>query len=306
MVKPMLATLVDKPFDGEGWFFEIKWDGYRAIAETGARAVKLYSRNGLSFSGRYGPVMSALKKIKRRAILDGEIVVVDKRGRSSFQDLQNYEQTHEGNLQYQIFDILSLDGKDLRQLPLKERKAILKKFIPRSAELKYSDHVIGKGKAFFVAAKRQGLEGIMAKNSHSPYQENVRGGDWLKIKTHLEQEVVIGGFTEPLRSRKYFGALVVGYYAKGKLKYAGHVGGGFDEKKLRELSAKMKPLIVDKSPFADKIKTNTDVTWVKPKLVCEVKFAEWTGNGTMRQPIFIGLRTDKPAKDVIRERSKRV
>ncbi len=298
-IKPMLATLVDEPFDKKDWIFEIKWDGYRAIAEID-KEIKLYSRYGNLFNDKYPAIVEGLKKVGHRAVLDGEIVALDTEGRSQFQLLQDYQKSHHGNLIYYVFDILWLDGKDLRKLPLIERKKILKDSLPEIANIKYSDHVEENGKEFFEAATKKGLEGIIAKDGTSLYVES-RAKAWQKIKNINEQEVVIAGFTEPRESRKYFGALVLGVYERGKLIYVGHSGSGFNEASLKEIYGKMKPLIIEKSPFDIEPKTNEPATWIKPKLVGQVKFAGWTRDGLMRQPIFLGLRDDKEAKEVKRE-----
>jgi bifunctional non-homologous end joining protein LigD len=298
-IKPMLATLVDKPFDRKGWLFEIKWDGYRAIAEID-KDIKLYSRYGNLFNDKYPEIVEGLKKVGHRAVLDGEIVALDAEGRSQFQLLQDYQKTHRGNLLYYVFDILWLDGRDLRKLPLWERKKILKSTLPEIKNIKYSDHIEEKGKKFFALAIKKNIEGIMAKDGSSPYLSG-RTKSWLKIKNVNEQEVIIGGFTQPRQSRKYFGALVLGVYERGKLIYVGHSGSGFDEASLADLYDKMKPLITKECPFKIEPKTNEPATWLKPKLVAQVKFAEWTRDGIMRQPIFLGLREDKSAKEVRRE-----
>ncbi len=305
-VRPMLATLVDRPFDREGWLFEMKWDGYRAIAhvarERRGAPVSLYSRNQIRFD-QYPAVEKALSKMKHDAILDGEVVVLDAKGHSSFQLLQNYHETGEGPLTYCVFDILELDGEDLRDKSLIERKAILKKILPKAKALHYSDHVEIEGRDLFNLAQRENLEGIMAKDGKSPYRENIRGREWLKIKTHQRQEVVVVGFTEPTRSREMLGALVAAVYDdNGTLTYIGHVGGGFNRGSLEQAYKKLKRIERKASPFQEEIATNTPVHWVKPILVAEVKFAEWTSDGHLRQPIFVGWRKDKPAKDVVRER----
>jgi bifunctional non-homologous end joining protein LigD len=301
MIRPMLATLVDEPFDRKGWIFEIKWDGYRAVADTRDGEVRLYSRNKLSFNDRYPAVAEAVGALAHDCILDGEITVMDEHGRSDFQLLQNHGR-RPAALRYCVFDLLELDGHDLRDLPLRERKELLRKLIPAGDPvLLYSDDVREKGKAFFAAAKKQGVEGIMAKDASSPYREGSRSEAWLKIKTHLRQEAVIGGFTAPRKTRERFGALVLGVYADGELEYVGHAGGGFDRESLRETHAKLLPLVRNTSPFTHPPKTNEPVTWVEPELVCEVSFQEWTADGIMRQPIFHGLRVDKPAEDVRRE-----
>ncbi len=301
LIKPMLATLTDKPFDREGWLFEIKWDGFRAVADLKNSKVELYSRNLLSFNEKFAPIVKSLSKIRKNMLLDGEVVVLDSKGKSSFQLLQNYQLTGEGQLVYYIFDILFLNGKDLRKLPLLERKKLLKQNLPKLPNVKYSDHVEQQGIKFFQLAKKQGLEGIIAKDAQSPYRSGQRSREWLKIKISQEQETVIGGFTEPRGSRKKLGALVLGVYEKGKLVYIGHTGGGFNDKTLDLVYNKLIKLKTDKSPFAMTPKTNAPVTWVKPKLVAQVKFEEWTGDNHMRQPIFLGLRPDKGPKEVRRE-----
>jgi bifunctional non-homologous end joining protein LigD len=300
-IKPMLATLVDDPFDRDDWFFEIKWDGYRAIAEVNGSKVSIYSRNLISFNDRYGEVVDALKGLGMKAVLDGEIVAVDDNGVASFQLLQQHLKTGEGTLVYYVFDILYLDGYDLTGLPLRRRKEILKQALPDNEVIRYSDHIEGNGIALYDAALDQGLEGIMAKNAESPYRIDARSKEWLKIKTHMRQEAVICGFTQTRGGRKHFGALVLGLYEGDRLVYIGHTGGGFNTKSLEDVMKQMKPLITDKMPFKAKPKTNMPVTWIKPQLVCEISFQEWTEGGHMRQPIFQGMRVDKPAKDVRRE-----
>ncbi len=300
-IHPMLASLVKEPFDRKDWFFEIKWDGFRAIADANLSHVELYSRNAISFNDKFVPVVSALKKLKLKAVLDGEVVVLDKKGKSHFQLLQNYQETGIGQLTYYVFDILSLNGKNLTHLPLSDRKKILKKILPNNKIIKYSDHVQDQGIKFFRTAEKMNIEGIIAKDATSPYRPGKRTLEWQKIKIHMQQEAVIGGFTEPRGSRKKFGALVLGVYEKDKLVYIGHTGGGFNEQSLKDIYNKLKPLAQKQSPFIDVPKTNSLVTWVKPKLVCEVTFAEWTSDGHMRQPIYLGLRLDKKAKEVKKE-----
>ena len=297
---PMLATLIDKPFDDKEWIFEIKWDGYRALAEKG-KEVLLVSRNQKLFK-QFPSINEELKKIPGKWILDGEVVVLDKKGRSDFQLLQNYQRRKVRHPVYYVFDILSYQGSDLRHLTLVERRKILKELLKqvRLKFVRFSKSIEGKGKAFFSQAKKKGLEGIMAKKKESLYR-SVRTRDWLKIKTGMRQEVVIGGFTKPQGSRAYLGALLVGVYKKGKLVYAGHVGGGFNREGLKEMYEKLKKITVSKSAFAIEPHPNTPVTWVRPKLVCEVKFAEWTEDGMLRQPVFMGIRVDKSPKQVVRE-----
>lgn len=303
MKTPMLATLVDKPFDGKEWIFEIKWDGYRALAYKD-KQVRLVSRGQKSFNERYPTIVKEVKKIPGRFILDGEIVILDKKGKSNFQMLQNYLNRKEGNPLYYVFDILSYNGKDLTHLPLIERKKILHQLLKKSrvSHIKYSDHIEEKGKAFFQAAKKKNLEGIIAKKKTSHYQFH-RSRDWQKIKTTQRQEVIIGGFTQPQGSRHRFGALLLGVYKKGKLVYAGHVGTGFDRQTLEEVYLQLKKIVSDKCPFETEPHPNTPVSWVKPRLVCEVSFTEWTADGKMRHPTFKGMRIDKKAKEIVRERA---
>jgi bifunctional non-homologous end joining protein LigD len=301
-IKPMLATLVDAAFDRDDWLFEIKWDGYRAMAEVNGNKVDVYSRNLISFNDRYPAIREALKELGMKAVLDGEIVCVDENGMASFQLLQQHQRTGEGTLIYYVFDILYLDGYDLTELPLWRRKEILQQALPEHDTIRYSDHVEENGIDLYEAAQRQGLEGIIAKNMNSPYRIDARSKEWLKIKTHMRQEAIVCGFTEARGGRKHFGALVLGLYNEdGELVYIGHTGGGFNTKSLKEVMDKLEPLVTDKMPFGSKPKTNMPVTWVKPKLVCEVVFQEWTEGGHMRQPIFQGMRIDKAAKDVHRE-----
>ncbi len=300
-ITPMLAKLIDAPFNGPRWYFETKWDGFRMVAEIRKGAVQLYSRNQLSFNKRFPAMTKAFEGFGHDAVFDGELVVFNKKGKSEFELIQNYQKTGMGNLVYCVFDILYLDGHDLRKLALSERKKILRAVLPTSDRIKYSAHIVGRGKEFFKKAAGLHWEGIMGKDSRSPYRTGKRSNEWVKIKTHMEQEAVIGGFTRPLGSRKYFGALVLGVYEKGKLEYIGHTGGGFDGAGLKELYGKLKKLVQKKSPFATPPETNTPVTWVKPRLVCQVKFEEWTTKGQMRQPIYLGMRFDKAPRQVHRE-----
>lgn len=301
-ISPMLAKLIDKPFDSSEWLFEIKWDGFRAIAELNNEQVALYSRNLKSFHAKFPTIVKALKELKMQAIFDGEIVIFDEKGKPDFQSLQNYQGVG-GDLFYYVFDLLYYNGHDLRNLPLIERKELLQKVLETTehSPIQLSEHILTKGKALFAVAKKQNLEGIIAKECISPYYSK-RSSAWLKIKTHARQEAIICGFTAPRKSRTEFGALIIGIFKNKKIQYAGHVGGGFDRKSLKEVMAKLKPLITNKCPFKDVPKTNAPVTWVQPKILCEVEFAEWTKEGIMRQPIFQGLREDKNPQEVEHER----
>jgi bifunctional non-homologous end joining protein LigD len=300
IVKPMLARLHSEPFNDPGWIFEVKFDGYRAIADVDHGVVELYSRNGKTFRDLYHPVVTALEQLDVQAVLDGEVVVPDSEGRSRFQLLQQYQEKG-GELLYYAFDLLELNGHDIRHLPLEERKKLLQTLLPGHPILRYSDHVQETGKEFFREASKRGLEGIIAKRSESTYMEGVRGSDWLKIKVHQRQEAVICGFTEPRGQRKYMGALVLGVYDGSTLMHAGNCGSGFTTEQLHDLRQKFEPYIQKTSPFGKRIATPSPVTYLKPELVCEVEFGGWTDDGRMRHPIFQGLREDKPARDVVRE-----
>jgi len=308
---PMLATLVDEPFDDAEWLFEIKWDGYRAICtvhEDGR--MTLVSRNGLDFLKKF-PEMEALEGAWTTLpiVVDGEIVSLDSQGRSSFQRLQeSLTSSRSGSrakktaaLNFVAFDILYADGKDLRKTPLEERKAILQRSIADDELVLYSKHVIGNGCALFSQAEHKHLEGIIGKRRDSVYQER-RTRDWVKIKAQLEQECVIGGFTEPRGSRTGFGSLLLGLYDRGKLYYVGHAGTGFNTKLLGELTKQLKKIERKESPFVNKVEANTRPHWVEPKMVAEIRFTEWTRDGYMRQPAFLGLREDKKPKECVRER----
>jgi bifunctional non-homologous end joining protein LigD len=303
-VKPMLATLVEEPFNSPDWVYEIKWDGYRILAHIDKGKVTLRSRGDQDYTQRYKPVAQSLASLGHNAVLDGEMVVVDQEGRSKFQLLQNYHNTGQGNLTYYVFDILQADGHNLTGLPLQKRKQILQNLLPEWDNVKYSEHIATYGKQFFELAREQGLEGIMAKRAGSKYLSGKRSSDWLKIKTHMRQEAVIGGYTEPRGGRQFFGALVLGVYQGNNLVYIGHTGGGFGEVGLKNLYSQLKALETNICPFATKPTTNTLAHWVKPKLVCEVEFSEWTEDGSLRHPIFVGLRSDKDPKEVVREMAK--
>jgi bifunctional non-homologous end joining protein LigD len=264
--------------------------------------VRLWSRNGIDATSRYAVLLPALQKIKGTCVLDGEICALDAQGRSRFQLLQN-ALNKKAQLLYVIFDALFVDGKDVRQRPLLERKTILKALLPRDSLLRYSEHILEFGKREFAKAQRAHEEGVIAKRAAGLYYSGKRTREWLKLKAVHEQEVVIVGYTEPRRSRKYFGSLVLVVRDKrGKgWVYAGHVGTGFDQAALRSIYETMQPLRTDKKPFDKKVKSEGATTWLIPKLVGEVKFTEWTSEFEMRHPVFLGLRADKQASDVVRE-----
>jgi bifunctional non-homologous end joining protein LigD len=302
-LQPMLATLTDAPFDDPGWVFEDKYDGFRMIAEIKNGKVALYSRNGKIISRSYIEVAKALESVEADAVIDGELVAIGKDGVSHFQLLQNALR-HEAKLLYCAFDLTLENGEDLRKRPLLERKKRLKAILPRDKLIAFSRHREASGAKFFAEAERKGLEGIMAKRADSPYASGSRTADWLKIKTAKRQEVVIAGFTAPRRTRPFFGALVLAVREDDTWRYIGHVGTGFSHQTLEELHGKLVRLKVAKSPFPAKVKDEAVTTWVRPSLVAEVKFAEWTSKGELRQPVYLGLRADKGAKDVVRERER--
>lgn len=299
--KPQLATLADEPFDNPDWIFENKFDGYRALAFIEDGKVKLVSRNGLAFT-KYPELEETLEKIPHDVVLDGEIVVEDSTGKSRFQWLQNYElKPKNGKMKFYVFDLLYFNGFDLRDLELIQRKKLLKAILPKLTGIEYSDHVIGDGTKLFKQAEKKGWEGIIAKKAASKYHTGKRTKDWLKIKTEMQQEVVIGGYTDPQGSRKGLGALLVGYYKDGKLIFAGKVGSGYTESVLIDLQKKLDKISRKDSPFESTPRMK-GVHWTEPELLAQVKFTEWTETGSMRHPVFLGLREDKKPKQVVAEK----
>ncbi|WP_298432002.1 non-homologous end-joining DNA ligase [Geobacter sp.] len=302
-VNPMLATLVREPFDHPEWLFEVKWDGYRAIAELRDGDVSLYSRKLLPLNRKFAPVVESLRTLGFEAVLDGEIVVVDEGGKPDFQLLQNYGKSGRGHLLYYVFDILHFQGHDLTGLPLLRRKELLKKVLPSLPHIRFSDHVRSEGVLFFQVVREKGLEGVVAKHLRSTYRMGRRSREWLKVKTRPAQEGVIAGFTAPRGGRRHFGTLVLGAFEGDELVYIGHAGGGFTAQELGEIRERLEPLIRKECPFKVEPKTNAPTTWVKPELVCEVALAGWTEDGIMRQPVFLRLREDKAAGEVVRDRA---
>lgn len=307
-IQPMLATLVNKPFVDAEWIFETKWDGVRALCFIEDGTARLVSRSQQDITFRYPELEGLPKWIHAgRAILDGEIVVHDEKGATRFQLLQQrigvvekadiVERAQEQPAVYCVFDLLYFDGYDLMPAALMDRKKLLKAVLKSGHYVRLSAHTTGDGKKAFAAAARKQLEGIVAKHKTSPYVQR-RSSRWLKIKTELRQEVVIGGYTEPKGSREHFGALAVGLYRDGELHYVGSVGGGFNRKSLAQMYKRLQELKTKRSPFAEGGQPNDRVQWVEPKLVGEVKFAEWTADQRMRQPIFMGLRDDKNPRQV--------
>ncbi len=297
---PMLATLSDKPFNDDDWLFETKFDGYRAIAFLNNQKINLLSRNDNSFNKKFHRIVEALEIIPHDMILDGEVVMEDEKGKSHFQWLQNYDdQPERGKLIYYVFDILYIFGYDLRALPLIERKKILKAAVKFDDTVKFSQYEIGNGIDAFAAAEKSNGEGIIAKKVDSNYI-SARSKSWLKIKTGKQQEMVIGGFTEPNGGRQGLGAILCGYYKDDKLIYSGKVGSGFNDRTLKELSSKLSSLERKTSPFENQPNLK-NVHWTTPKIVAQIKFSEFTANGTMRHPVFDGVRNDKDAKNVVLE-----
>lgn len=311
---PMLATLVDEPFDDPNWEYEVKWDGYRAVAFLNGKAVSLKSRNNKSFADKFYPVFDAIKNWKIKAVVDGEIIVATENGVSNFNKLQNWRSEEDGELLYYVFDLLWYEGKDLTSLPLSERKSILAILIPKDDAIIRSGYSIAaKGLQFFDAAAKLGLEGIIAKKSDSRYYPGERSRDWLKIKSQKRQEVVIGGYTRNDGTSKPFSALLLGVFEGKKFRYVGKVGTGFKSKEQREMLDMFKPLARKTSPFTENPDYNkpsrfrpnpphAEATWLKPELVCEIHYTEVTDEGVFRHPAFIAMREDKDAKSVVAEK----
>jgi len=306
---PMLATPLDAPFDDPAWVFELKWDGYRALARIERDgSVSLVSRTGNDLTVKF-PELQALADAfnERPLIVDGELAVLDSAGRPSFAALQERldrfgrTQPEKRPVTFVAFDLLYGNGRDLRSEPLVRRKAVLESILTGRGPVIFSKHVVGDGKELFELSRSRGLEGIVGKRASSTYQSR-RSHDWVKIKARLGQEVVIGGWTEARGSRQHFGALLAGVYERGKLVYTGSVGTGFDAKTLVALAKRLEPLERKASPFEAPPKTETRAHWVQPELVAQVTFTEWTRDGQMRHPVFVALRSDKAASDVVRER----
>lgn len=316
-LKPMLATLVDEPVNAPGWLYEVKWDGYRALAFMNRSAIELRSRNDKLFNEKFYPVTSALRSWKINAVIDGEIVVTRENGISDFGALQNWRSEADGDLYYTVFDILWLNGKDLTSLSLRERRLVLRSVVPEDGIIRMSDAFEESGSDFFEAAKKIGLEGIIAKKADAPYLPGERTNSWLKIKANRRQEMVIGGYTRNDNTRKPFSALLVGVFDKGKLVYTGKIGTGFNQQVQKDMLKQFRPLVIASSPFTEEPDVNkpsrfrpdpphAKATWLRPELVCEVSFTEMTSDGVMRHPSFEGMRIDKEASEVQREKEKPV
>jgi bifunctional non-homologous end joining protein LigD len=299
IIKPMLCTLVARPFTEPGWMYEVKWDGYRIIAYKEGRSVTLRSRKGLDYTNRYSVVADAIKEIRGDFVMDGEVVAFDEEGKVNFDLVQ--KANPDAPLAYYAFDILWKDGKSLMKRPLRERKNILQKLLSNGGIVKYSES-FPDGVALFDQVKKMELEGIIAKRVDSPYVPDKRGGDWLKITTKRRQEFVIGGWAESSRGRS-FKTLLFGAYENGKLIWVGHAGGGFKQKEMPGILQELKKIEIKKSPFANEVEYDTPAHWVKPVKVAIFEYATWTASGKIRKPAtFKGWRYDKDAKDVVLEK----
>ena len=311
---PMLATLVDDPIDEPGWIYEVKWDGYRSLAYLDKNKVELRSRNNKNFNEKYYSVHAALAKLNLKAVLDGEIVVLNDKGHPDFGGLQNWRSEADGHLVYYVFDVLWLNGISLMNVELEERRKLLQYIIPRNNNIiLISENFQSTGKEFYQIAEKMELEGIIAKKADSLYSPGIRSREWLKIKTAKRQEMVIGGYTLNEGSNKTFSSLLVGVFKGDKLIYTGKVGTGFNSKSQQAMMKQFKSLVIKTPPFTELPDINkpsrfrpnppkADVVWLKPELVCEVAYRELSTDGIMRHPSFQGMRTDKKAKDVALEK----
>ncbi|MEO8405040.1 MAG: DNA ligase D, partial [Chitinophagaceae bacterium] len=314
-LSPMLATLVDKPFDSENWLYEVKWDGYRAVAHINKGKVSLTSRNNKSFNEKFYPIAAGLKELNINAVLDGEVIVTNEEGISNFGQLQNWRSEADGQLLYYVFDLLWYEGYSLMDLPLTERREKLKEILPEHPLILISSTFDSTGTEFFKVAQKLKLEGIIAKKADSTYSPGVRSKEWLKIKVAQRQEVVIGGFTQNDGTSKLFSALLVGVFRGKKLHYTGKIGTGFTDKVQQDIMKQFKPLIRKTAPFdaepdfnkPSRFRPNpphATAHWLEPKLVCEVSFTEMTADDVMRHPSFEGMRIDKKASQVKAEHAK--
>jgi bifunctional non-homologous end joining protein LigD len=307
-IAPMLATLTQDRFTDPGWIFERKLDGVRAVAVRDANDTSLWSRNEKRMDGTYPEIVEALAaRAPADTVLDGEVVAFDG-AQTSFARLQGRIGLHDPDdaratgipVFLYLFDVLVLEGRDVTALPLRERKRLLRDAVDFGGALRMSTHRNTEGEAYLREACRRGWEGLVAKRADAPYRPGHRSPDWLKLKCVHEQELVVGGWTDPQRSRTGFGALLVGYYRDGDLAYAGKVGTGFDHRMLADLSARFRDLAADRPPFADPVREK-GAHWLRPELVAQIGFSEWTRDGKLRHPRYLGLREDKAPQDVVRE-----
>jgi bifunctional non-homologous end joining protein LigD len=317
-IEPMKAKLLDEIPSGPDWIYEIKFDGIRALTLKNGNDVEMYSRLKNKMTHRFTDIAESIKSCNcKSAILDGEVVALEESGRSSFQLLQMSRMPGEAPpICLYLFDILNLDGKDLKNLPLVERKKILQQVVPAGYDLlRISDHLGGRPEQLWTEVCHRGLEGLIGKQRNSKYEPGKRSGAWIKVKCTQAQEFVIGGFTKPKGSREKFGAIIVGYYDRGQLMFASKVGSGFDRKVLESLYKQFQRLKQPECPFANLPERRPgrwgqgitasqmkECTWIKPELVAQVRFTEWTMDGGLRHPVFMGLREDKKAREVVREK----
>ncbi len=304
--KPMLAKLTQRITNNPDWIYEVKYDGYRAITKIDNGKVQMLSRNGNSFNKQYASLIEELETISDELIIDGEIVIENKKGISDFQLLQNYVRSKKGTLSYYVFDLLFVNGHTIIKLPLLQRKELLETLFDNYTfrHIINSKFIPEKGEELFEKLAAKGYEGIIAKDGQSDYLPGKRGDSWLKVKSVMEQEAIICGYTHPQNSRKYFGSLLLGLQKKNKLVYIGNCGTGFTETSLKELHEQFEKIRAAKSPFDEEpilAGSKGKVVWLKPKLVCNVKFHEWTQDEHMRVPVFMGLRTDKKPVEVLNE-----
>jgi bifunctional non-homologous end joining protein LigD len=304
-IEPQLATLVKEPPSGDQWLHELKFDGYRMICRLDHGRVQFSSRNGLDWTEKFPSIAKAIQLLPATsAMIDGEIVIVDAQGRSSFQKLQRAMGKNTSGVIYTVFDLMFFDGYDLRRTPLRQRKDLLQNLCKQSNQslLRYSEHFEGNGDAFFRQACEYGIEGILSKRADSAY-ESTRNRNWLKIKCNREQEFVIAGYTPSGKGLPGFGALVLGVYEKGKLIYAGRVGTGFTFKSRLAIQKQLDRFLTERSPLAaiPKDPGLKQTRWTQPRLVAQVAFTEWTSDNSIRHPSFKGLREDKNPKEIVRE-----
>jgi bifunctional non-homologous end joining protein LigD len=285
----MLCALLPRPFDRMNWIYEIKWDGFRAIAEIDRAGVRLHSRKRKSLNGYFPELLDSLAKLDHEAVLDGEVVVLDEQGRSHFERLRHRKRGQKGQLLYYVFDLLYLDGHDLRRLPLIRRKAILKALMERCSlpGVQYSDHLEEEGRAFFEVAVERGLEGIVGKDGASPYVSGQRTNYWVKFKNYRVQEFQIGGFTG---SRTHIETLLFGLFRDGDFIYVGNTDKGLPKSnQAADLRSELAKLLRNTSPFKNQSNISGRIHWVEPKLGCRVRFLEWTQDERLRHAVFLGL-----------------
>ncbi len=300
-VKPMLATATKEIFKDPNWVFELKWDGYRVLANIKDGEVNIYSRNGISYNSKFAAIQEELEHIPHTCILDGEVIVVDKEGKNDFQKLQKYDPAKtKGQLQYQVFDLLHLNGMDTISLPLVERKSLLPEILEDLENIFYSDHIEAMGPTLLERATDAGMEGVVAKKADSMYVPGYRSENWLKIKNVNAEEAIICGYTDSKTGGSLFGSLILGMYQEGELIYLGNCGSGFSTSEQRMLLKKFGKLETDTNPFGKSIPLKgRKPNWLKPELICEVRFSEMTKSGVMRHPVYKGLRTDKDPEEIV-------